>query len=250
MADVATLPAGDLALQTYIAGLTPTWTSTGGSGGTRGTNADHIQVDTGAAWIPSLGYMVNVPSALRPASNASLTASTWYYLYLYVDGANNPQVELVTTAPSAVYKGDARTKTGDTSRRYLGACRIDSGSTILNFKWIGDNRVWYLQPVGGARVLSNGSATTETTVSCATVVPPTSHGFFGLYTNNSASQSFHSSTSEDNFALSSGSYLLTIGPSNKSWVEHPLDSSQAFTYLMSAASGSMFVDLLGYIEKR
>lgn len=245
MADVAVLPAGSAVLENYIAGLTPTWTSSGGSGGTRGTNADHIQVQPGAAWIPSLGYVVNVPSALRPASNASLTASTWYYLYLYVDGSNNPQVELVTTAPAAPYKDTAKTKTSDTSRRYVAAYKTDGAGRIFNVLW-NNNVVQYREnpTVAPMRVVDGQSQTTDTTASCSGSVPPGVRAVqMGAF---SSGQTLRLHTDDDS---TTGSAF--IDPINGyQYLFMYLNASQAFQYRYDAAGGTAYVDIRGYWDNR
>jgi hypothetical protein len=104
----------------YIDGLQMQWVS--------GTA---LTVSSGAAYIEGSAAVLNAPSAI-PKTSLSLTASTWYHVYLY-DNAGTPAVELVTTAPAAAYNGTARSKTGDTSRRYLGSVKTDSSGSIFNF---------------------------------------------------------------------------------------------------------------------
>lgn len=115
----------------YISGLKLRWNSPG-------TNGTNITCDSGAAWVPSLNRILDIPSTLTGPS-MTWAASTFYYAYVY-DNAGTPALEFSTTAPAAAYKGTARTKTGDTSRRYVGALKSNAAGTpaILNFKRIGD----------------------------------------------------------------------------------------------------------------
>lgn len=112
--------------ESYITGLTLSWASPG-------TNANNISVSPGAAWIQSLNKVVSVSTSLSPPSATGLTASTWYWVYLYVDANGQAQVELVTTVPGAAYRGSARSKSTDTSRRMVGGVRTDSTGRIMPF---------------------------------------------------------------------------------------------------------------------
>lgn len=64
------------------------------------------------------------PAALSVGS--SLSAGTWYYVYLY-NNAGTLTLELATTVPDA----SLAHKNGDTSRRYMGAVLAVSTSAIL-----------------------------------------------------------------------------------------------------------------------
>ncbi|WP_414609303.1 hypothetical protein, partial [Stenotrophomonas pavanii] len=93
------IPAG------YIDGLKMEWVS--------GTQ---IRFTSGSAYIPSLGRALALAAAVT--KTPTLAASTWYHAYLY-SNAGTPDVEVTTTAPDTPYSGTARTKAGDTSRRYI-----------------------------------------------------------------------------------------------------------------------------------
>src|SRR6185503_5347718 len=103
----------------YIDGLKMEWIS--------GTQ---IRVTTGAAYVPGPKRIAELATAVT--LTPSLSANTWYHLYLTVSGAT-VGVESVTTAPAAPYMGMARSKTGDTSRRYLGSYLTKADSSIANF---------------------------------------------------------------------------------------------------------------------
>jgi len=66
------------------------------------------------------------------ASSLSLSASTFYHVYAYLN-SGTPTIEVVTTAPASPYKGTARSKTGDTSRRYIGSILTDASGYIFDF---------------------------------------------------------------------------------------------------------------------
>jgi hypothetical protein len=105
----------------YIDGLQMQWVS--------GTA---VTVSSGTAYIPSLGNVL-VANAAMALTGLSLTASTWYHLYLY-SNAGTPAVECVTTAP-VLYYGTAYQKTGDNSRRYVGSVLADSLFTYAKWKY-------------------------------------------------------------------------------------------------------------------
>lgn len=113
--------------QGYIDGLQMVWNS-----------ATSISVTSGTAYIPSLGNVLASTSTLT-LSGLSLTASTWYHVYLY-SNAGTPAIECVTTAP-VLYNGTAYQKTGDASRRYVGSV-LGTGSGITAFYNSGNFVSW------------------------------------------------------------------------------------------------------------
>jgi len=142
----------------YIDGLNPIWNS-----------ANSISVDSGTAYIPGSTKALRV-SAFLTLSGLSLTANTWYYLYLF-ETAGVAAIELVTTAPSAPYFGTARTKTGDSSRRFIAAVRC--GASGLRPFILSGGALIYTEDATTLLALSGGTATTITNVSCASFIPPT-----------------------------------------------------------------------------
>lgn len=107
----------------YISGLLPTWVS-----------ATSLSFTPGMAAIESLNTVLNAASTITKSS-ISLAASTMYHMYLY-SNAGTPDVEISTTAPAAPYRGSARSKTGDTSRRYLGTFKSNASSQIDTGYWV------------------------------------------------------------------------------------------------------------------
>jgi hypothetical protein len=80
--------------------------------------------------------VVNVDTQKSPAS-ATLTADTWYHLYLYMSGGT-PAVELVTQSSTTVptpYKGDAKQKHTDNTRRYLWSIRTNNSASPSPQMW-------------------------------------------------------------------------------------------------------------------
>lgn len=232
------IPAG------YIDGLKMVWNS-----------ATSISVTSGAMYIQSLSKVVAFPSTLT-LSGLSLTASTWYHLYGYLS-SGTPTLELVTTAPAAPYSGTARSKTGDTSRRYIGSIRAASGGSIVQFQHdSANNGVSYLGADYSLRnLLNNGTTGTLTTISATSIVPVTGMAIDILVTNVS-NQVFISSNSTAALPLGSGAGSSYYGFANSNTgvgvPKHPVDTSQAFTYklLATATAGGAYIDLNGYTYER
>lgn len=229
----------------YIEGLSLIWNS--------GTS---LSVGSGAAYIPSLKNVLDLPSGYT-LSGLSLTASTWYHAYLYLDGST-PKVELVTTAPSAAYHGTARAKSGDTSRRYIGSVLTDAAANIFNFRQIGLRVIWYAPP-GNAPflVLSGGQATTMTNISFAQCVPTTAKLASIQFFNTDSAATARLGNSDFAAALSTAVWLARAYPLGAvgqvdQFADFPLDSTQQINYLMtgSVGTGGLTVRCSGYVYER
>lgn len=231
------------ALETYllnrisIDGMKLTWNS-----------ATSISVGIGSC-VTESGDIINNTSTLT-ASSLSLSASTWYHVYVYLSGGS-PAAEVVTTAPVA-WKGTAYSKTGATSRRYVGSIKSDGSGNVIPFLMMG-NWMYYRANLRATpfRVLSGGTATTETSVACNGIVPVTSRMAIMRMANSDASITFVTGTSDDGITLSASVNLNAFGAGSQVVVEQLLDSSQAFTYLFaSSPSGAVYIDVHGYQFER
>lgn len=90
--------------------------------------------------------LCGLPNGRRIFSDGSATAvlssptvSTWYFAYAYESSPGVAGLELSTTAPSAPYpsaSATARTKTGDTTRRYVGSVYVQANGLIRPFKHV------------------------------------------------------------------------------------------------------------------
>jgi hypothetical protein len=105
----------------------------------------------------------------------SLSNSTWYHVYVYLS-AGVPAAEVATTAPAA-WRETAYSKTGDTSRRYVGSIRTSPAGAVLKFIHSPTNNfIKYNDLINNGtpyRILSAGAATSTTAVSIANVTPIT-----------------------------------------------------------------------------
>lgn len=199
-----------------------------------------LSFTTGTAYIPGLGRRVTV-SADITLNALALPASVWHYAYLY-ENAGAAAIELVTTAPAAPYMGTARTKTGDTSRRFIGAFRSGTNGGVLGFAMGNDGMLNYRDNLIAApyRVLSNGSATAPTTVVTSAIVPINVTKSVRLNLNNNGSPVAN---------LAPGNFNVTmIGaePGGKVSCDTTLDESGNLWYFNSGASGSLSIDIIGY----
>lgn len=221
------IPAG------YIDGLKMVWNS-----------ATSISVTSGTCYIQASNAVISFPSTLT-LSGLSLTASTWYHLYGYLN-SGTPAIELVTTAPAAAYSGTARSKTGDTSRRYLGSILSDASGNVANFAHGSDGFVvWQLDTRNAPfRCLSSGVATVATTVSLSGAIPVTANtAKINVLDTDSTATAMLGNSSASAFPIH------VIRPLTGAPVSFPVDASQAMQYALSAApggGGAAFIDVLGY----
>jgi hypothetical protein len=221
-----------------IAGLQLEWLSATG-----------VRVKPGCAYVQGHG-LISVGANIDK-TGLSLLALGFYHLYLYNSGtvaSPAAAVEVVSADPVG-YCGPASQKTGDTSRRFMGSVRTDGSGNILAFKHVLPNFIRYLDNVSGSpnRVLTAGAATAETTVSCASVVPPTGRAAMFRAANTSNQNALFGS-SEDGITLSGSSFIDAVTANWEKTIVLPLNASQSFTYLLGGvpASGGAYADCLGY----
>ncbi len=97
-------------------------------------SSTQASVDVGRINIPGASRLIQFPWATT--INMLAGADVLAYLYVYEDPINPGYglIEISTTAPDAPYVGTARTKAGDTTRRYLGMLRNDSNGSLIPFE--------------------------------------------------------------------------------------------------------------------
>ena len=232
-------PNGALLPPGYIEGLKMQWVS-----------GNAITVSSGSAYIPSLGRVVRASAAMA-LSGLALATSTWYHVYLYLN-AGTPTLECVTTAPAAAYFGTARTKTGDTSRRYVGSVNTDaSGNVIAFYHDSNSNEVGYLADIGTPMLslLSGGASLTPTNVSCSNAMPITAR-FITLFVENTASGGCGIGNSQ---TTTSGANLFYVRGIDQPVIAKVLaDSNQAiqYHYFSAISSGGLSIYSNGYTYER
>lgn len=221
----------------YIGGLAMEWVD--------GTS---LRVTSGNAYVPSLGYVINSPSAITKSSLA-LATSTWYHVYLF-SNAGAPDVEIVTTAPSAPYSGSARAKSADTSRRYIGSVRTDGAGNIKPFTHCSTtDEVLYAN--NSDFVVSNGVASVSTPVDCSPNAPVTAISAKCLMGNGSATVfCYYNGTIAG--PVSTSNYTGVLPPNNNLSPDVPLNTSQQFQYFFESVppGNGLFVRVYGYKYER
>jgi hypothetical protein len=155
-------PGGATAPTDYISGLNINWVS-----------GSSITIDKGACYIEGLGSSLTSSSVIT-ISSISGSSNTWIHIYLYSSGGS-AAAEYSTTGPAAPFSGTARSKTGDTSRRYLGSLFFSTVPALYQFgSAISGNSVafnWVAQAnTAPFRILAAGAATTPTTFSASTLI--------------------------------------------------------------------------------
>lgn len=222
------------------------WTGKGHIDGLRleWVSGTSLRVTSGMAYIESLGYAIDVPAAITKSS-LSLTASTWYHVYLF-DNAGTPDIEVVTTAPDAPYSGAARSKAADDSRRYIGSVLTNSSSSLRAFKVSNDYLSWTGRTgIAPNHILANGTATTQTNVSPADVVPVTCSMVMLRAVSDSSVQLNVSNSEAASFAV------IELPPGREIVAPFPLDSSGELSYLnTSAPTTGANLYVLGYFLER
>lgn len=222
---------------------------------------DQVTVTIG----PGLAYM---PSSRRLTMDTAWTAvvtatSAWRHFYVYLDTSTDPAtatIEASTTVPSATYFGTARTKNGDTSRRYLGSMYFFADGKALPFvhTQIGmqGNRLDY-QASGGiavatAAVLNISIIQTPTTISCATLVPSNCRTMHAQAFNTCGLPAYISNP--DDGTVSATNYQRAILANNSDQLELTVSaSSQSISYVIGAGlilTGGLSLRVIGYVFDR
>lgn len=200
------------------------------------SGAGQVSVSSGNAYVPSVGGIV---SALPSAPSVSVGTNAFGHVYLRADGST----EVDSTSPSAAYSGTARTKTGDSSCRYLGTVLTDSLGDVYMFMHVGA-QITYMVTLENApfRVLANGQQTTAATVSVASIVPTTSSiANFGITNIDAAVAAL----------INSDAFAYTSNPNSFAAIPVPLDASNSFNYnYIVTPTGGLYVDCLGYYFER
>ena len=230
-------PNGAFIPQGYIDGLKMQWVS-----------ATALTVSSGAAYVLSLGRVIRANAAIA-LTGLVLTPITWYHVYLY-SNAGVPAIEVVPTSPAAPYNGVARTKTSDTSRRYIGSVLTDSTSNLMNFDHcVSECAVHYKYNInnGGLHVLSGGAALTSTLINFSGVVPVSGMRCFA-YVENTGNDIAYIGPSDLNPITTVISF---VRPSSRLSSQY-LMFNQQMNYEMGSAntSGGLDVWVQGYIYER
>ena len=222
----------------FITGFLMSWNST-----------TSITISSGAAHLQGSDSILASSSSIT-LSSLSLSANTLYHVYFY-SNAGAPAFEVSSTAPSSVYYGTARSKTGDTSRRYIGSIRAGASGAIFNFDHGEGGLMTYKVNINTSPlfVVSGQTQTAVTAVSLSAAVPVSSRRA-NLYMENSDTGSLvYFSSGELTPNSDTQTFLL---PQSELSTAVTLSSAQAFAYQYNSAPGvgSLNVWMIGYIFER
>ena len=223
-------------LGSYISGVIPRYSVPNGA-----------IISSGAVYIPGAGRVVEVPEI---SVIGSLQINTWYHIYFHFD-SNTLGAEIVSTAPSAPYSGNARSKAGDPTRRYIYSLKTDSNGAVIPFIIQSDGQFRYCigNPLAPLRVLANGKATSRTNVSLSGAIPVTSIGALLLVSNTDSSMFANLTIPGIGSAAIVG--VSPGGGTAGQFVPHPTDSSQNMQYYYSSTpAGGLYIDVLGFTVSR
>lgn len=206
--------------------------------------ATTITVNPGAAYIESLASMVQLASA-SSITLTGLTTGTWYHVYLYNGG-----VELSSTAPVLVATG-GYTKTGDTSRRYLGSVLANSSTSVYPFLQEGSRVSYNVGSVGSAPFVFSGSAIVATSVDVSAVVPVTGVQASGMLLNPSTTAGTTLRIANSAMGTVSTTLHRQLALINSCFQTDILLTGTTFTYLFDATPSAAFnLRVNGYTFRR
>lgn len=199
-----------------------------------------------AAMDPSgtLPASLTVASVNPPAM--AFSSNTWYYCYATLTGATFGY-EISTIAPDAT-----RTyQSGDHTRRYLGCFRTDGSAAIHPFRM----RRGVYRYIPYVSLLSNGSATSWTTVPASGAAPPHARlvQLLATFTSNDAADQFINVREDSTFAtpmamtaaMKASGQNFTYGA--QTW-DQGVTSAQALDYKVGTSSVHLYLYALGFSE--
>ncbi len=233
-----------LGLQGVISGLELEWVST-----------TQIKVKSGLCHIQNGDIIIKLASD-STKTLSSLSANTWYYLYAF-ESSGAIDWEHSTTAPASPYFGTARSKTSDTSRRFIGLFKTGASSQIFKFihnPLSGEYNYQEDFSVSPFRILAAGNQTSFTTVSASAVVPPIADLTLMRILNYSDGGA-NSSTGAIYITIPSDTSTnrLIINPNGDTTTSVGVDGSQQISYRLSVAPtgfGGAYIDTKSFFMKR
>ena len=220
-----------------------------------------IAVQPGGLWITGTKKFIVAPTTVFKAG-FTINASILYYVYGFAHASTgNLDFELAasdstTATEPVVYKGTAMHKPGDLTRRYLGAIKGMPSGGCHPFASYPGNFIRYMgnTQVSPFSVLTDGRATTETTVACAAAVPPASRmAYMSFYDKTTIALGLGSD--DDGTTLADGQAPATFAPgaAKTFTIMQPLGVNRDFTYRYNTApavNDGLRASVLGYVENR
>lgn len=213
-----------------------------------------IRVNSGAAYIQSTGKILKL--AANDDTDPSLSASTWYHVYLF-DSSGTIDTEVSTTAPDTPFIGTARSKTSDPTRRYVGSFRTNSSSEIINFLHDGSGAsvfvTWRVVVSSVMRALSSGTSEINANVDLSNMVPTgVRTAYIRIFSNGNQALRTDSDDMTGTDPDSGSGYAALASTGGDIYLPHPINSSQTMRYSFfgTRTTGGAFIDVYGYYLKR
>lgn len=223
-----------------------------------------VSVGPGICYTPNTIRLISDGTAT--VTLASPTISTWYHAYAFQGADGTLALEVVTTSPSTVYQGTARTKTGDTTRRYLGSMYVGANGKIRPFRHsfatdVGNRILFDASTTAGSipnPILSGLVATTVQTIALNPILPVTAKEAICQIANLSNRYAYISRPGMSDPSVTN--FQVMAGPSACPIADIMLDDSQRMTAILSAngllgailaiLAGSLTIYSLGYTYDR
>ena len=209
-------------------------------------SVNSLSIGTGVC-IAENGDEIDI-TLLLTASSLSLSNSTFYHVYAYLSGGS-PAMEVVTTAPVA-WKGTAYSKTGDTSRRYIGSVLTDGSGNVRRFTHDpNSNTIIYVNATitsAPYRVLSNQKATSATFIDMSSITPVTVINALLRMANLDATYAAYVGLA----TLTTTAFDESVGTGVRVVRAMPLVSQGTYYLFSSAPADGLYIDVPGYIYKR
>ncbi|CAO3300294.1 hypothetical protein [Stenotrophomonas maltophilia] len=210
------------------------------------TSVNVVTVGTGAAHIPGTSRIAALAAPV--SKTVSGPASSWLHGYIF-ESNGVADVEWVTIAPAAPYFGSARSKSGDSSRRYIGSIRTNASSQVVNFTHNPINgNVRYLSDINAQIALTGGKATTTTEVSLAPFVPVTA-GVADIFAETGVNDLAFISN-PDAGSVASAAILFFVRASQQVAGAIALSANQRLTYMLGPATTGLSIWCSGYYYER
>ena len=210
-----------------ISGLVPSW-----------TGAQIIVCSGGSAYVPGLSKTVTIPSATT--FSFTPTNNTWYFIYL-TEITGTPTLEISTTPCATIYEGTARTKDGDTSRRFISTIRSGPGG-FRPFLWTEDY-LTYLDTLGTVVSVNAATDIGPTAVSLQAVVPIT--------TRRCQMQVYSAAGNSVQIGVAFDMFYLSMAPGTRGVFPMITTTDQVIVYKhTNTVTGGTTIDIRSYGTER
>lgn len=246
---------GQVGADKLIVGCVPSYGSASAVAVSVGYATDSTGVDVLKVSSPlSISLASSGANGLDTGTEAS---NTWYYVYLIKNVTTGTVAGLLSTVNESV-SGSITLPTDYTLKRQLPiAVRNNASSNIIPFQlstgwpnkptFIYNEVTGYYLSIGSNNVLNGGTATTETSVDCSSLIPPISRE--GVFTFNLVDTNARVATIRETSNNGGFRILMTAAVSNKDLYRSlQTDSTQNIEYLWSGApSNGLWVWVSGFV---